>query len=59
MLKKYREVSMTEKMYTIKWSIGNGEEVTLKSALTVEELPAFLEALTKEGKNPEIIGMSI
>jgi len=43
------------KLYTAKWTTSKGNVVTLKSALTIEELPKILEALIFEGKNPEVI----
>ena len=46
---------MKEKLYTARWTDHNGKEVTLKSALTIAELPKMIEALLYEGKNPEVI----
>ncbi len=43
------------KLYTAKWTDTKGNVVTLKSALTIEELPKMIEALLFEGKNPEVI----
>jgi len=43
------------KLYTARWTTNNGKTVTLKSALTIEELPKMIEALLFEGKNPEVI----
>jgi len=46
---------MTKKLYTAKWTTSKGDIVTLKSALTIEELPKMIEALLFEGKDPEVI----
>lgn len=46
---------MKEKLYTARWTDHNGNIVTLKSALTIQELPKMIEALLFEGKNPEVI----
>jgi len=46
---------MEKKLYTAKWTDRSGKSVTLKSALTIEELPKMLEALLFEGKDPEVV----